>query len=127
MPAKTYWIEEPHIMCAHYSGKVSVEDVDLVVAGCLPELEARPMVFLLQARDAMFFDINVLRHGGLLKLVRHRNTICFAIVGLNRMVQAGLQLLHVRSVKPFDDTDDAVAYLREQVSLHYEKQAQPTE
>ncbi len=116
MPAESYWIEPPHIMGAKYAGKITAEDVSNVMEACLPLVEERPMYFVVDFTHAWLFDVSLIRHTSLVKLVRHPNTACFAMVGLNRMMSTGVQLLRLRTMKTFDDADAAVAYLRVQVA-----------
>lgn len=124
MPARTIWIEAPHLMCAKYEGKITADDVTRIMDECLPLVEDRPMFFLIDLNNAMLFDVNLLQHTSLIKLIRHPNTVFFAMIGVNRILRTGVQLIRPRALKFFEDEATAIAFLREQRTAYLTKQVE---
>ena len=73
MPSKVYWLDEPDIMVAEYSGDVTSEDIDAAMAQCMAVLENHSCDFIVDTLQMASLPKDILRIGSLVNLVKHPN------------------------------------------------------
>ncbi|MFP4323239.1 MAG: hypothetical protein ACLFTK_12365 [Anaerolineales bacterium] len=117
MAYDVYWIQEPHLISADYSGPVSVDDLDAVIAFCLPAADNNPVYFLIDMHASTSWPANILKLASLNRLLDHPNTRWFALVGHNPFLKFVIQLSRRSTkVKFFEVRADAVEFLQERVT-----------
>ncbi len=126
MPSNVYWIEEPLIMSADYTGDVTVEDMDSAMEKCLAAVEKGPCYFVVDTLAMTSVTPHVMKIGSLLKFVKHPNACWFVFVGQNIFLKFVVQVLlsSHRKFKMMQSREEGTAFLRERIQ--YELSPQTT-
>lgn len=115
MPSRVYWLEEPTIMVAEYSGEVTTEDLDHALVACLEYLENYTIYFMVDMTTVEKMPTNVLKMATLSQLVNHERARWFAFVKPNILVKFAMQVMHRNFARTFEEKDEALAFLHERI------------
>lgn len=115
MPSRVYWLEEPIIMVAEYSGAVTTEDLDEALKMCLAYLEDHTIYFLVDLESADSIPTNLLKLASLNQIIDHERSRWFAFLQPNTLVKFAMQVMMRNHARVFDNRDAAVAFLRERI------------
>ena len=126
MPATVYWVDEPHIMRADYTGNVVAADIEAVMGRCLEVVEKHHCFFLVDMSGITGIPTQVMKISPLVKFVNHPNTGWFVFVGPNGpLLKFAIQVLLIRKkFKIMSTAEEGIAFLRERVQFEILSPAQ---
>ncbi|MAS32693.1 MAG: hypothetical protein CL610_01725 [Anaerolineaceae bacterium] len=113
MPANVYWLDEPDIMIADYTGDLTREDVEGAMEKCLAALENTNCSFVVDTTQVQTLPKDIFRIGPLLSLVNHPQRGWLIFVGQqNVMLKFAVQVIVRHKFRFMESRDEAVALLR---------------
>ncbi len=118
MPSHSYWINEPWIFATDFSGKVTSEDIDVVMRRYLGIVGNQSGYFLLDMSDAKSFPTDMFQLASIRKVVDNGNTLWFAVINPDVFTNYATRLLVRDKAKIFEDRDKAVGFLRGMVRVN---------
>ena len=117
MAHRITWIDEPWIMQVTFEGRLTSEDIEAVMAVCLPQAEKHPINFLFDLTQTYTIEPGVMRSNSMRQLMTHRNTKWFAITGVKGLRGFGDQVFtRFTSFKICPTLDEAQTFLEEIVA-----------
>ncbi len=115
MPSQVYWLEEPTIMVAEYSGEVTSEDLDSALSECLEYLKEQTIYFLVDLESADRIPTNLFKLASLTEVVNHDNSRWFAFLKPNTLVKFAMQVILRNHARVFEDREAAITFLHERI------------
>ena len=115
MPSRVYWLDEPTIMVAEYSGDVTTDDLDTALTACLGYLDHEIIYFMVDMRTVDKMPTNLMKLASLSQLVNHENARWFAFVKPNILVKFAMQVMHRNYARTFEEWDAALVFLHDRI------------
>ncbi|MBZ0298540.1 MAG: hypothetical protein K8J31_02315 [Anaerolineae bacterium] len=112
MPSNVYWLDEPHIMVAEYSGSVSHEDIQSAMDQCLSVLSQHSCHFLVDTTQVTTLPKDLLRLGPVLTLINHSNRGWLIFLAhQNIMIKFAVQVMVRNKFRFMTSREEAVTFL----------------
>lgn len=124
MPTKVYWLDEPKILVAEYSGEISGDDIDKVMGECVKIVTQHSCHFLVDILQITSLPKDILRMGSLMNFVNHPNRGWLVFAGhQNVMVKFAAQVLVRNKFRFSSSREEAVSFLQDLVRREAQEQS----
>ncbi len=114
MPTQVYWLDEPHILVAEYSGAITGEEIDSAMAECLKVVAEHSCHFLVDILQITALPKEILRLGSLMSFINHPNRGWLVFAGQqNVMVKFAAQVMVRNKFRFVNSRAEAVTFLKD--------------
>lgn len=114
MPAQVYWLDEPHILVAEYTGEITGEQIDGAMAECLKVVAEHSCHFLVDILQIKSMPKDILRMKSLINFLNHPNRGWLVFAGhQNVMVKFAAQVMVRNKFRFVSSREEAVTFLRD--------------
>lgn len=128
MPARVFWLEEPTILVAEYSGEITGEEIDSAMAECLKVVKEHSCHFLVDILQIKTLPKDILRMGSLLSFLNHPNRGWLLFAGhQNVMVKFAAQVMVRNKFRFVTSREEGEKFLRELVRQQDQAEDTPAE
>lgn len=116
MPTRVYWLQEPTILVAEYSGEVTGDEIDSAMSECLKVVKEQSCHFLVDILQITTLPKDILRMGSLLNFLNHPNRGWLLFAGhQNVMVKFAAQVMVRNKFRFVNSREEGENFLRELV------------